>query len=218
MDKDKKPPAGPDRMREVMFFLIIVLFISMMYWRLEQILSYTGADSFESLWAQFVAWFLSHLWPIIKIAAVIISALCAVGIYYNRSKLKEIAEEEKAVYGKSIITETSGESAAPLINERWERVLHHINSLNPSDWRQAIIEADVMLDELLKASGYHGDTLGERLKSVEPSDFLTIDAAWEAHKVRNRLAHEGSDFLLTDRDAKKTIAQFESVFKEFKII
>ena len=75
-----------------------------------------------------------------------------------------------------------------------------------------------MLDELLRAQGYHGDSVGEMLKGVEKSDMLTLDNAWDAHKVRNQIAHAGSDYLLNERDAKRIITLFESVFKEFKII
>jgi ribosomal protein L14E/L6E/L27E len=63
-----------------------------------------------------------------------------------------------------------------------------------------------------------GDTLGERLKAVEQSDFDTIDKAWEAHKVRNKLAHEGGDFILTQREAKRIIALYKDVFDEFRMI
>jgi len=43
-----------------------------------------------------------------------------------------------------------------------------------------------------------------------------LEDAWDAHKVRNRIAHEGSDFLLTEHLARKTIGQFKNVFTEFQ--
>jgi hypothetical protein len=60
--------------------------------------------------------------------------------------------------------------------------------------------------------------VAEKLKSVDSSDMLTLDAAWEAHKVRNRIAHSGSDFELNEREAKRVIMLFESVFREFGMI
>ncbi|MES2087860.1 MAG: hypothetical protein V4467_02595 [Patescibacteria group bacterium] len=103
-------------------------------------------------------------------------------------------------------------------NPRWEKITHHINSTNPSDWRLAILECDIILDEMLTKMGYHGDTLADRLKGVEKSDFLTIDQAWEAHRVRNAIAHDGSNFQITDREAKRVVGLYEMVFKEFKYI
>jgi hypothetical protein len=104
------------------------------------------------------------------------------------------------------------------VNPKWLRVLSHINSDHASDWRLAILEADIMLDEMLDKMGYPGQTLGEKLKMVERSDFDTIDLAWEAHKMRNSIAHEGSDLTMSKVEAEKVITMFERVFREFKFI
>ncbi|OPZ93948.1 MAG: Transcriptional regulatory protein SrrA [Firmicutes bacterium ADurb.Bin419] len=98
-----------------------------------------------------------------------------------------------------------------------EKIKKKLDSDNPSDWNLAIIDADKILDEMLVSMGYPGENLGERLKAVESSDFLTLNQAWEAHKIRNQIAHE-DDFVLTQREAKATIAKFEEVFKEFNYI
>jgi hypothetical protein len=103
-------------------------------------------------------------------------------------------------------------------NERWEKVKEHVASENPNDWRLAIIEADIMLDELVTRMGYQGQTLGDRLKQATRGDIQSIDAAWEAHKVRNQIAHAGSDYILTQREAQRVIDLYASVFREFKYI
>jgi hypothetical protein len=103
-------------------------------------------------------------------------------------------------------------------NDRWQKVLDHVYSQNPSDWRLAIIEADTILEEMVTKMGYKGENLGEKLKSVEPSDFNTLQEAWEAHKVRNKIAHEGLNFQMDHREAKRVISLFEKVFKEFEFI
>jgi len=103
-------------------------------------------------------------------------------------------------------------------NERWEVVLAHVASDNPNDWRMAIIEADNILDDMVKRMGYEGQDLGERLRAVEPSDFLSIQSAWEAHKVRNKIAHEGLGFIITQREAKRIVDLYEQVFREFEYI
>ncbi len=102
--------------------------------------------------------------------------------------------------------------------EKWNTVISHILSENPNDWRHAIIEADIMLDEMLTASGYSGLTLGEKLKSADSSTFKTINQAWEAHKIRNAIAHEGADFTLSTREAKRVVRLFEEVFREHNYI
>lgn len=103
-------------------------------------------------------------------------------------------------------------------NARWQFVMHHANSENPSDWRLAILEADSMLDDFLIKRGYLGDNLGERLKSVRPHEFRYLSSAWEGHKVRNRIAHEGSNFVLDKRATKQTVSWFEEFFRETGVI
>lgn len=102
--------------------------------------------------------------------------------------------------------------------QKWEKVLGHVNSENPAEWRLAILEADVILDEMTQSIGFRGETLGERLKNVSKGDFKTLDIAWEAHKIRNAIAHEGSDFLLSQRESKRVIGLYEQVFKEFSYV
>lgn len=103
-------------------------------------------------------------------------------------------------------------------NPRWEKITSEISSTNPNDWKNAIMEADIMLDDLLKAMRIPGESMGDRLKNVEKSDFLTVDLAWEAHKFRNNIAHEGSNFLINDREAKRVVDLYKQVFEEFHII
>lgn len=98
---------------------------------------------------------------------------------------------------------------------RWNIVLGYFEGDEEALWRIAILEADALLDEILKSRGYEGQNLGERLKN---SKFNTIDLAWSAHKMRNRIAHEGVKLVLTERMIKQTKEAFKAVFKEFNII
>ncbi len=103
-------------------------------------------------------------------------------------------------------------------NSRWEHVLALSTSANEGDWRRAIIEADIMLGNLLTDKGYPGATIGDQLKTANPLQFTTLDVAWTAHKMRNDIAHAGESFRLTERDVRATIAQYARVFEEFGII
>lgn len=102
-------------------------------------------------------------------------------------------------------------------NARWQKIKNLANSANSADWKIAILEADKILDEMTKRMGYEGDSIGDRLKKIEPSDFLTLNDAWEAHKVRNNIAHS-PDFELNSRQVRDTLKRYENVFKEFHFI
>jgi hypothetical protein len=103
-------------------------------------------------------------------------------------------------------------------NVRWQKVLELMDSPTEADWRVAILNADTMLDDMLGAMRYHGESVGEKLKLVERSDFKTLDDAWEAHKTRNKIAHEGGTLTLSKIDAERTINRFKRVFEEFHYI
>ena len=75
-----------------------------------------------------------------------------------------------------------------------------------------------MLDEMLQRMGYRGESVGDKLKTIEESDFTSINEAWEAHKVRNQIAHRGSDFLITQREARRVADLYKRVFEEFRYI
>ena len=66
-----------------------------------------------------------------------------------------------------------------------------------------------MLDDMLARQGYVGDGVGEKLKAAEPENFRTLQDAWEAHKVRNQIAHEGS-FQSFESLARRTIGRFRN--------
>jgi hypothetical protein len=80
------------------------------------------------------------------------------------------------------------------------------------------LEADIMLNELLDLQAYRGETMADKMKQVERGDWKTIDLAWEAHKMRNAIAHQGSMQRLSEREARRVIGLYEQVFKEFKFV
>ena len=75
-----------------------------------------------------------------------------------------------------------------------------------------------MLEDVLTTLGYQGEGIGEKLKRVEKGDMKSLQDAWDAHLVRNKVAHDGAAFPLTQLDAQKTINQYRKVFEEFYYI
>lgn len=153
--------------------------------------------------------------PYVKTVFMFVVAITIAGIAYALVRLWEVRQAEAKKFHFAEPVEASVRNDG---HERWQVVQNHINSENPADWRLAIIEADAILDEIVKKMGYHGENLGDRLKAVEVSDFNSIQSAWEAHKVRNKIAHEGSGFALNAREARRIIGLYEEVFREFNFI
>jgi len=159
---------------------------------------------------------LIHIVGLITPISIAVGLFLAYVIVYSRIRLKQLEEVQEAKFHALRFKEASAKSGADaVLNQKWKQVEAHINSSNPSDWRLAILEADIMLGDVLTKMGYQGDSIGEQLKGVEPSDFITLNDAWEAHKVRNQIAHQGSDYALNERDARRVISLYKKVFSEF---
>ena len=103
-------------------------------------------------------------------------------------------------------------------NSRWVKTLGYLFSQHASDWKLAVIEADSMLETLLDQLGFKGETLADKLKGAKQDNFRGLGSAWEVHTIRNRIAHDGASFELSQHEAKRVIALYEQIFREFGYI
>jgi len=148
-------------------------------------------------------------------------------ISYTIVRLLEIRKKEhehlryeiaKYTHNKIEYEKRLHEQAGGSKNEHWGKVLGYLFSQHGSDWKLAIIEADSMLDGLMDQLGFKGETLGEKLKSANQDNFPELTIAWEVHTVRNRIAHEGLAFELSQHEAKKIITLYEEIFHPYGYI
>lgn len=154
---------------------------------------------------------LAHFWLIVTSIAFIISAAILGVFIYSTLRYRQIIAEDEARY-KTIHDAHHAEEENE--HHRWKHVMTLIESTQESDWRQAIIEADIILFDGLDHAGYFGESVGEKLKSADPRRLASLQDAWDAHKVRNDIAHQGYQFVLSDRMAYRAIQQYEVVLKE----
>lgn len=154
-------------------------------------------------------------WYVWTVLAYLISFAFIYGIIYASIRTNQLDELETEHLKKQeeLFQQTYGGGGEK--NDKWQDILRHIESDNPNDWKLAIIEADIVLEDLLREHGYAGTTIGEKLKSASPQSFLTLDDAWAAHRTRNQIAHGDPDFVLTHKLARDAIHQYERVFTEF---
>jgi hypothetical protein len=215
MDKDKKEkPAGANGFVVVIGFLVVMAILPFILTSMSGSLApYSHyLDSFISGIKSFFGFLVGISFPF-AVAFLIIVVYCTEKL----KRLREIEREKFDMPLEQAVMPGVGEGDAGLA-QRWSTVSKHIESENPNDWKQAIMEADIMLDDLLTNMGYRGDSIGEKLKRVDPAHFQTLNDAWEAHKVRNQIAHEGSNFPLNQIEARRVIQQYRKVFEEFYFI
>ncbi|OGZ21883.1 MAG: hypothetical protein A3D46_03150 [Candidatus Nealsonbacteria bacterium RIFCSPHIGHO2_02_FULL_43_13] len=147
---------------------------------------------------------------IFSIAALVFGAIFLVVVIrlagLNRPSLPSV---------QNILPPQAAEGGAP--NTRWNEIIKHINSYREAEWKFAVIEADKLIDETLKNAGFPGDTLGERLMGMERGQLATLDGLWEAHKIRNKIAHD-SNYFMRYAEAKKAVELYEKTLNELGAI
>jgi hypothetical protein len=215
-DDDNGNSVGfDDDLEYLILGVIAVLLLTRLAENLPQILQQRfGAES-QSLQAYLANFQSTGLYTGLVAFSVAFSAVCMAGTMYAVIRLARIRAMEKRELDALTHAAISGEDTE---NKQWQQILSYAASDDEELWRLAIIEADVMLDEMLEAAGYPQDELGDKLRSAERSDFRTIDKAWEAHKLRNVIAHEGASYNLNRRELNKAINQYRDVFNEFGFI
>jgi len=172
----------------------------------EKLSGGSGWDGFLSL--------LSSVWEIYSIIAFILSAIFIIGIVYSYIRFNQLSEIEvnQLLDAEKLWQQKHGSGEG---GGEWQSIVSHLDSSNPNDWKLAIIEADIMLERVLDDAGFAGNTVGDKLKSASPTNFTTLQDAWDAHIIRNKIAHQGEDFVLTQRIAKEALTKYRRVFDEF---
>ncbi len=160
-----------------------------------------------------------HTWTVLGIVSSSISIFFIGIIIFSLVRMREIQIHEKHELEHEIREALiRDQEAIKNDNPRWHYILTLIESPNESDWRVAIIEADTMLDEILDKKGMVGETLSEKLEQARSNGYAFIQGAWDAHIIRNQIAHQGSDFTLTQIEGRRVIRMYQSFFEELGVI
>lgn len=152
----------------------------------------------------------SGAFGIIKLILTIVSLILGIMFITVIIKLSSLTGSRSSI-AKEIMPPQPAEGGAS--NARWAEVLKHINSNREAEWKFAVIEADKLIDEILKKAGFPGETLGERLMGIERGQLATLDGLWEAHKTRNKIAHD-PNYFMRYAEAKKAVELYEKTLKE----
>jgi len=146
---------------------------------------------------------------------IISAVLCAILVIFLFNLMGKMSELNKVVATAYQPSASEPAMAGPM-QTRWNEIVEHIGSNREGEWKYAVIEADKLVDDQLK-SRYGGETMGERLRGIEKTQLVSIDGLWEAHKIRNRLAHD-VNYFLRHAEALKAIKLYEQTLKELGIL
>jgi hypothetical protein len=99
--------------------------------------------------------------------------------------------------------------------KEWLKIKNLLESQKESDYKLALIEADSLLDEILKKMGYKGENLGERLNQLDATVLSNLDQVLEAHQIRSNVLHN-PDYKLTFDEAKTCLEIYEKSLRDLE--
>ena len=88
---------------------------------------------------------------------------------------------------------------------------------NPQSYNMAVVEGDKLLDKAMMEMGIPGKTMGERLKKCGKEKYSQLNAVWNAHKLRNQIAHEPG-FRLEYHQARHALTIYKTALKDLGAI
>ena len=182
--------------------------IALYQWTSFQVGSFNLADIAVNFQDAFLSSPLVHILEVISALVTIVLGAAALFLVIKRKEFDEKMAEQETVSAEAF-------GAGPL-QEQWADIMKHIDSIHEGEWKFAVIEADTIVDGVLK-NYFPGDTMGDRLMNIDKTKLLTIDDLWEAHKIRNRLAHD-PNYFLRHAEALRAVRLFESTLKELGAI
>lgn len=99
---------------------------------------------------------------------------------------------------------------------KWLSIEQSLDRDNSQTAHLAVLNADKLVDQALRDRGFKGATMGERMKTAKAT-WSDRNSIWEAHKLRNKIAHE-SDAKVSYDAARRALAGFKRALKDLGAI
>lgn len=106
---------------------------------------------------------------------------------------------------------------AKKLYKQWIKLKSKLDTGVESECKLAIIEADSILNEVLKKMGFDGETLIEKLEKVPSVILSNIDDIRNAHKIRDNIVYD-PDFKLSNDEAKKIMLIYEKALIDLQVL
>lgn len=94
--------------------------------------------------------------------------------------------------------------------ERWQELQKRLR--DKTQWGEAVLEADNLLDEALKKKRIKGRNMGERLVKAQRS-FSDNDALWFGHKLRSKIDGDPTT-KLKESEVKQALIGIRQALKD----
>ncbi len=153
---------------------------------------------------------LGSIYTTAKIIFTLLDFLLLVLFFYSFSKLLEyrpkfVSNPKKHKKKRTLRT--------TIIEERWNNLMKKFNTGEIDAMKFAIVDADSLIDDVLKQMSLPGEHFADRLGRLAADELKSFDRLWTAHRVRNDLVHTAG-FTLDPNEATRTIKDYEAFLRE----
>jgi len=99
----------------------------------------------------------------------------------------------------------------------WSKIRQRLESANEAEYKMAIIEADDIINELVRGLGYKGENFGERLSNIPDAQIANIEGMKQAHELRNRIIHD-ENLTLSREESDNALSHYEEFLRSFQVL
>lgn len=170
-----------------------------------------AAAAAQTAGQNFIAAYLSHL-GVLEFIGLIIFLVIVAGIVYfviETGWWTLRVERFHEIVLQSNISKKDAQTS-------WNAIEDHFYRGTENDLKVAILEADKLLNDALRDAGIMGIQLGDRLKKANERQIPNLNDLWQAHKLRNQIAHE-PNFRLKRDLAERALKIYENGLKNLGV-
>ncbi|MDD5083467.1 MAG: hypothetical protein PHT88_00830 [Candidatus Moranbacteria bacterium] len=153
----------------------------------------------------------SYFFAAIKIFLAVYTVVLIIDIVLILSFRDLRSELRQGSYGTALVPSVSQSD----MNKKWAKLNERLESGNVSEYKVAILEADNVVEGILKDIGYDsGADMAQKIDQLEmmqPDDAAKLK---EVHQIRNRIVFE-QDFHIDLGQAKQSLEIYKDFLRKF---
>ncbi len=107
--------------------------------------------------------------------------------------------------------------AVSRIDKDWAKIEARFSRGAESDAKLALIEADTVLNDVLQAQGYSGDTLTDKLQKLSIDIMENLPEVKKAHETTSNIIHDPT-YHLSMNEAKSMIDVYEKALIDLQAL
>lgn len=153
---------------------------------------------------------LKEILDVLKAIGFLLTLILAILVMWVAFRSKEKMAEKAGEIKTQLNPPKPGEGK---YDAKWKEVLEHLSSFREAEWKFAVIEADKITEAILQEAGFSGETMGDKLKSINQEQLSSLNDLWEAHKLRNLIAHD-SDYQVKYGEVRGAVERYEKTLRE----